>query len=168
MADTRAESGDRRWFPKFDTGEFFAWVVLLAAFLPLTIPDFWAVKWRNSLIQLILWLALFGNRRLAVWVLIPFYLAMPVLVFVCRHFGPPNLDLLGSVRDSLFTTVLSGERQAFFATIPAGYYFLYFLMLVPVGALVFFWQAKTETLACRRAVDSAFDFNWNHVQLDLS
>ena len=69
---------------------------------------------------------------------------MPVLVFVCRHFGPPNLDLLGSVKDSLFTTVLSGERQAFFATIPAGYYFLYFLMLVPVGALVFFGRQKRK------------------------
>ena len=103
---------------------------MVAAFLPLTLPNLWAGKWRHSLFQLALWLAVFGCRRWAVLLLIPFYLATPVLVFVCQHYGPPNLDLLASIRGSSSFS----EKLAFFDIIPPSYYWLYSLMLVPVFA----------------------------------
>lgn len=104
-------------------------LILVAAFLPLTLPNFWAGKWRHSLFQLALWLAIFGCRRWAVWLLIPFYLATPILIFVGQHYGPVDLDLLSSIRGST-----TSEKSAFLQIIPAGYFWLYALMLFPVLA----------------------------------
>jgi len=105
-------------------------LILVAAFLPITLPNLWAGKWRHSLFQLLLWLAVFGCRRWAALSLLPFYLATPILTFVSQHYGPADLDLLSSIRGSSSFS----EKLAFFQVIPASYYALYCLILVPVLA----------------------------------
>jgi glucan phosphoethanolaminetransferase (alkaline phosphatase superfamily) len=105
-------------------------LVVSLAFLPLTLPNLWVGKWRHSLFQLVLWLAIVGYRRWSVLAMIPFYLATPVLVYVCQHFGPPNLNLLASVRGSY----LASEKIAFLGIVPVCYYWLYALLLVPTLA----------------------------------
>jgi len=116
-----------------------AYAVLVVAFLPVTLPNFWTSSWRHSVMQLLLWIAVFGNRRLAVLILIPFYLVMPLLVFVSQHFGPPSLGLLIPVRDSLFN-----ERRAFLEVIPLNYYWLFLFMAIPVGAIWFFTRQQRK------------------------
>src|SRR5580658_8659648 len=133
MSQTEVSSQSGGGFKRIIESEWMAYVVLAAAFLPLTIPNWWPGKWRISLFQLMLWLDIFGKRKLAIWVLFPFYLIMPVLVFVCRYYGPPNVDLLESVASSTF-----GERRAFWSTIPTGYFWLYLLMIVPICAAKYF------------------------------
>src|ERR1035441_4330934 len=133
------ESQPCGWIEKVGRSELTAYTVLMAAFLPVTLPNFWASSWRHSLVQLVLWIAVFGNRRLAVLMLIPFYLVMPALVFVSQHFGPPNLKLLVPVRDSLFN-----ERRAFLEAIPLNYYWLFLFMAIPVGAVWFFTRQQRK------------------------
>jgi glucan phosphoethanolaminetransferase (alkaline phosphatase superfamily) len=140
--------------------EWVSSLILVAAFLPLTLPNLWAGKWRHSLFQLALWLAVFGCRRWAVLLLIPFYLMTPILVFVSQHYGPADLNLLASVRGST-----SSEKTAFFQIVPADYYWLYFLMLVPVLAyLIIRRSARRQTPAKIRwlclLVAAGFLFSW--------
>ena len=142
----RVKSQSSEWILKAGKSEGLAYAILIASFLPVTLPNFWANSWRHSLVQLALWMAIFGRRRLAVLMLIPFYLVMPVLVFVSRHYGPPNLGLLIPVRDSLFN-----EQRSFLEAIPLNYYFLYFFIAVPAGAAWFFarQQRKRTPVAVR-------------------
>ena len=134
------------WFRKIRDSEYLAYGILLATFLPVTLPNLWATSWRHSLMQLALWIAIFGNRRLAVLMLIPFYLVMPALVFVNQHYSPPSLGLLVPFCDSSFN-----ERRAFLEAIPLNYYWLYLFTAIPVGAAWFFGrQLKKRTPAVVR------------------
>jgi glucan phosphoethanolaminetransferase (alkaline phosphatase superfamily) len=142
---TPVDGAHRRWWQS----EWAANAIAIAAFLPLTLPNCWEGKWRHSLFQLALWLAVFGRRRWSVLLLIPFYLATPILLFVSRHYGPPNLDLLAAVRGSV---TLSSVRIAFLKMIPGSYYCLYSLIVIPV--LAFFLLRHS---ARRRA---AAKFRW--------
>jgi glucan phosphoethanolaminetransferase (alkaline phosphatase superfamily) len=118
-----------RGFSTRRQSEWIGSMILVIAFLPLTLPNLWAGKWRHSLFQLALWLAIIGNRRWSVLMMIPFYLATPILIFVTRHYGPADLNLLASLRGCTLS-----EKTAFFQIIPAGCYWLYSLMLVPILA----------------------------------